>query len=148
MAYHNSYKENSENRHVANIYFIESFLIAHNISEGFSRATLLFEKANKLLKKIAKKPIDQISSLEIDKIVFVANKIKLINQHRLEFRNGIMKYKRIPTDLTVDKFSPAYLKAAVLKLIEREETALENSVFEEAIERHNHNLAVLKWWVS
>ena len=75
---------------------------------------------------------------------------------QLEYKNKIMKYESIePLSIFnhIDSLNPTFkslqeievLQSACEKLIDREEAALSNSYFDEAIERHDYNLSVLRF---
>jgi hypothetical protein len=156
MALSKSTSETAISRHEDNLIFLESFMALHHMkgassSESF-RERLLRKDAIKLLNKIAKKPINKIVNYEVDKIVEFGYKADILKTGKREYEEKIMKYEPIENpsslnnmDRSEERVNIEIIQDALDKLIEREEIALSNSFYDDAIKRHNYNLDALRW---
>lgn len=139
MTLNRSVLPSASQRHQKNIDFLENVMEANQIQGATSRALLYnyLEKFYDLCNSLANKSVDKIERSEVELYISLALQIKKLTD------NLKVKQENIFNDLPHLKLLLVNEPRTFVKVLEREEMALNQSTLESSKERHQRNIGIL-----
>ncbi len=142
MALSHSYYPSSKKRHEENIEFITHVMTANNINglNNKQENIALVKEFNTLCNTLLQKPLDQIKGTEVMRFITILLKSELLNSLVSSVINR-EEYAKIVTS-TLEEILAKH-KTTISKVIEREQMALDQSVYKNSKDKHQQNLLTL-----